>query len=137
MPGRSAPARVKTATGGGPVEMSSEAAMFNKLRALWNELRERCKHSREIAPRTIRDQAAELRELAEIAERVAPVDAETLVRLRRIRHEMNDLMDLTRRPEFHRIPAQRRLDLHNGIQRTREQILESAQAAPTPTPRLQ
>lgn len=111
--------------------------MFGKLRALWNEWRERRRHAREIAPRTIRVLAEELRELAEIAERVAPVDAETLVRLRRVRHEMTDIMALTRRPEFHRIPAQRRLDLHDGIQRTRDQILESAQASATPTPRLQ
>lgn len=111
--------------------------MFRWLRSMWRAWREHREHARAIAPQTIRALAAELRELTELTERASPVDARALFRLRRIRHEMDTLVHLTRKPEFRRLSVERRLELHHSLSRSLEQVLESAQASPAPTARLQ
>lgn len=111
--------------------------MITWLQRLVKDIRDRIRYSRKISPESIRKIAAELQELAGIAERVNPDMLERNARIRRIRSEVGQLIDLTGRMEFHRLSAQRRLELHQSLEQSRAQLLDSMHSVPTPTDRIQ
>ncbi len=107
------------------------------FRQLYAEVRDRMRHSGKISPENIRRLAAELRELACIAERVTPDPLSRNARLRRIQTEAGQLIDLSGRRDFHRLSAQRRLELHQSLEQSRAQLLDVMRSAPPPTDRVQ
>ncbi len=111
--------------------------MFRWLRTLAREVRDRVRYSGKISPESIRRLAEELQELAAIAERMHSDPSERSTRIRHIRSEVVQLMDLTERMEFHRLSAQRRLELHHSLVQSRDQLLDSMRSVPVPTDRIQ
>lgn len=101
------------------------------------ELRDRMRYKSEIAPETIRRLATELAELASLAERMSPEESVKNDRIKRVLNEVTQLIELTGKVEFHRLSAQRRLELHHSLVQSKEQILSSMQNVPTPTDRIQ
>lgn len=113
------------------------AAFFQKIGKLWKEFRKRRQHAREISPDTIGQLAQELAHLAEIVERGPDVSGKEAQYLHTLKEEMASLVDMTRRPEFCRLSADRRLALHQSLHRSQEKLLASVQAAISSTERIQ
>lgn len=111
--------------------------MFGWLKRIAEEIRDRIRYSRKISPESIRLLAVELQELAGIAELVHPDLPDRTARIQRIRSEVRQLIELTERLEFRRLSAQRRLELHSSLVRSRAQLLDSMQSVPAPTDRMQ
>lgn len=111
--------------------------MLDWLRRFWQEFRANRRLAREIAPRSFRHMAAEIQGLAQAAARIGPREPEFLSRIREIEDEMVRLTDLVSRPEFRRLPANKRLMLRQGLAQSREQLLETINTAPAPTRILQ
>lgn len=107
--------------------------MFSKLRTWFKNRRERQAASEGIDPQSFRQLAAELKELADAAGRLWPDEASFQERIRRIKSEMDQLDELTSRPEFRRLTRDRRQRLRESIIQSRDQLLQAVQAAPAPT----
>lgn len=113
------------------------AGLFQKIGKLWREFRKRRRHFREISPDVIGQLAQELADLAEIVERGPAVSGKEAHYLHTLRQEMHGLVDMTRRPEFCRLSADRRLALHHSLHRSQEKLLASVQCATSSTERIQ
>ncbi|THB68769.1 MAG: hypothetical protein D6E12_05865 [Desulfovibrio sp.] len=99
--------------------------------------REKRKISRQIDPDSFRTLATELRELAELAERLWPRKHKFYAKIKRIQAEMEQLHTLASKPEFRRLSSQKRLKLRESLIQSREQLMETVQTAPSPTQTLQ
>lgn len=113
------------------------ATFFQKIGRLWREFRKRRRHAHEISPLTIGQLAQELADLAEIVERGPAVSGKEAQYLHILKDEMHSLVDMTRRPEFCRLSADRRLALHHSLHRSQEKLLASVQSIMSSTERIQ
>jgi hypothetical protein len=111
--------------------------MFDWLKRLWQGFLADRKFAREISPRSFLRMAEDIRDLARAAARIGPREPEFLVRIREIEDEMARLGELVGRPEFSRLPPDRRVALRQGLMQSREQLLETINTAPAPTRILQ
>lgn len=103
----------------------------------WRDWRTWRKLSAEADPKNILALTREIREMALLAARVCPDQEAPQSRIQSILDETVRLDTMARRPEFKRLPPGRRILLRQGLLKSREQLLESIQAAPTPTRLLQ
>jgi hypothetical protein len=99
--------------------------------------RARRKLDREIDPRAIQRMAREIRDLAMLAAQLGPRGKDIRALIRNIITEMDRLTELADKPEFRRLSPGKRLLLRQGLLESREQLLESIEATPSPTERLQ
>lgn len=111
--------------------------LFHNAALVWRELRKRHQHAREISPETICQLADDLSHLAELAERSIPLSPHEACHLHALREEMRSLADMTERPEFCRLSADRRLALNESLQRSQEKLLASIQAVYSSTEKVQ
>ncbi|MFP5223523.1 MAG: hypothetical protein ACLGSA_14625 [Acidobacteriota bacterium] len=93
--------------------------------------------ARETAPKAFQDLSRELRELAEIATRVWPQEATFQDKIRSIRDEMDQLDELTAKPEFRLLPLKKRLELRESLLHSKTQLMDTVSTAPPPTMRPQ
>lgn len=92
---------------------------------------------RETDPKAFRDLSRELRELAEIASRVWPEQKAFQNRINNIREEMDQLDELTSKPEFRLLPLKKRLELRESLLHSKTQLMDTVSTAPPPTTRPQ
>lgn len=111
--------------------------MFARLKAFFTSLARRRRLSREIDPQAFLELAAELHDLAEAASKLWQQEPEFSARVRRIKSDMDQIAALAARPEFKRLPAERRLELKKSLADSRQQLLDSMYQAPPPTTTLQ
>lgn len=107
------------------------------LRDLKTALEAKQRAARELSPQALAKLAEEVRQLADVADRLEPVEDAFKVRLARIRDEMDQLGRLASKPEFQRLSEDKRQKLREGLLASRKQLMESVQSAPAPTDRLQ
>lgn len=107
------------------------------LRQLWQRLQERRRLARLIDPEAIGRLAGEVADLARAAGAIGPQEEDFQVRVKRLKAEMEEITALTGRPEFRRMPLERRRELRQSLLASREQLLAAVQSAPTPTAVLQ
>lgn len=112
-------------------------AIFSRLAELWREFRKRRRYAGAIAPKNIGNMAQELAHLAELARCHAHLSEAEARQLHNLREEMRHLMLLVEKPEFCRLSADRRLALHQSLQRSQEKLLDSIQSTHAPTARIQ
>ena len=106
--------------------------MFGWIRKRWESRRAYKRLLRDVDPRTIRDLALEIRDLARTAEQVCTGgEPERLNRIRSIQKDMDRLDGLTAQPEFKRLSTGKRLLLRQSLLQSREQLVESLHHAPT------
>mgnify|MGYP001088803540 CR=1 FL=1 len=147
---RNAPAPLRAKTGASKTQCTSRVTasgrsdtetvmrkLLHNVALVWKELRKRHTHAREISPETIRRLADDLSHLAELAERNVPLSRNEACHLHTLREEMRSLADMTERPEFCRLSADRRLALNESLQRSQEKLLASIQAAYSSTEKVQ
>lgn len=111
--------------------------MFHNVILVWKELRKRHRHAQDISPETICRLADDLAHLAELAERSIPLSRNEACHLHALQEEMRSLADMTERPEFCRLSADRRLALNESLQRSQEKLLASIQATYSSTEKVQ
>ncbi|WP_156939541.1 hypothetical protein [Desulfocurvus vexinensis] len=111
--------------------------VLSRLMARWRQWREARRVAREIDPAVFLHMAAELREIADAASKLWQEDPSFSARARRILDEMDQLERIAQRPEFRRLSPQKRLELRKSLILSRDQLLESMQASPPPTERIQ
>lgn len=108
-----------------------------RIKAFFGRLLLQQRLARDIDPRAFLELTAELRDLAEAASKLWQQEPEFQARVRRIKSDMDQLEALAARPEFKRLPAERRLELRRSLADSRQQLLDSMYQAPTPTTTLQ
>lgn len=101
------------------------------------ELKRKRTLARQIDPEAFRELSTELRDLAEKASKLWLEEPEYQARIKRIKSEMEQLEELTAKPEFKRLSPKKRMELRESLHHSREQLLESMHQAPSPTSRLQ
>ncbi len=87
--------------------------------------------------RSIGLMAREVRELARAALLLGACDGDFAARLLRIQAEMEELEELAARPRFRRLPLAQRLGLRESLTQSRKRLMQTMQAAPAATQRLQ
>lgn len=120
-----------------PVRTHALARLWARVQAFFSRLFLAQRVAREIDPRTFLELTAELREMAEAASKLWQQEPELQARVQRIKSDMAQLEALAVRPEFKRLPAERRLELKQSLVESRQQLLDSMHQAPPPTTLLQ
>ena len=111
--------------------------MFNSLKQFIQRYRDKQKLARQIDPKAFQQLTAELLELASVAERLWPRQHKFYTKIKRIQAEMEQLERLTTKPQFKRLSSNKRIKLRQSLIKSREQLIETVQTAPTPTSTLQ
>ncbi|MFZ5427592.1 MAG: hypothetical protein ACOZEN_11510 [Thermodesulfobacteriota bacterium] len=111
--------------------------MFSWLSRSLKQALARRRMARETNPRAFQDLSRELRELAEIASRVWPEEPSFQNRINNIREEMDQLDELTSKPEFRLLPLKKRLELRESLLHSKTQLMDTVSTAPPPTNRPQ
>ncbi|QGY40808.1 hypothetical protein GM415_11960 [Pseudodesulfovibrio cashew] len=111
--------------------------MFRWIKDKVEAFRAQRKLARQIQPKNFKRMAEEIRDLAVLASQLSPRGKEIQQLIRNVIIEMDRLRELADRPEFRRLSTGKKLLLRQGLQESREQLLESIESAPSPTDRLQ
>ncbi len=111
--------------------------IFSRLRLFWRELRKRQQYSHIVAPKNIGEEAQKLMHLVEISLRHGYLSGEEAHHLQTLQEEMGRLIILTEKEEFHRLSVDRRLSLHESLQRSQQKLLVTIHGAEAPTERIQ
>ena len=111
--------------------------MFSWLKKTIQNYQDRKRMERSIHPEVFKEIAREMRELADIAERLWPRQHKHYAKIKRIQAEMDQLDRITAKPQFKRLSVKKRLQLKESLISSREQLIETVQSAPSPTSTLQ
>ena len=95
------------------------------------------RYKEQVSPETIRQLAAELCSLAQMAEMFAHQETAPLDRIKKIQTETGQLIELTGRAEFRRLSVQRRIELHESLIASKRHLINSMQSTPAATETLQ
>lgn len=107
--------------------------MSSWLKRALTHLGDLFRRRRAARPATLRKLAGELAGLAEIAARTRPEAQEFQLKLTRMRQEMAELDRLTRRPAFRLLPPKKRLELHDSLIASRDQLARTVAETPVVT----
>ena len=110
--------------------------MFDKLVRAWRRWQERRRLSRLSSPQVVRELASELAHLSRLAE-CAMLSGQDPSPLRRLREEMEALSAMTGKPEFLRLPPERRAAICEQLRRSQQFLIAAMQNGPPPTDRVQ
>lgn len=102
-----------------------------------DELKKRRALARQIDPEAFKELTADLKDLADKASKLWLEEPRYQARIKRIKAEMEQLEELTGKPEFKRLSPRKRMELRHSLFQSREQLLESMHQASSPTERLQ
>lgn len=111
--------------------------MLGWIAEKWKSWRAYRKLIHEVDPRNFRKMAAEIHELAQLAARVCPPGQDLTEQIANIDREMERLEKMATRPEFRRLSTGKRLLLRQGLEESREQLLQAIGTAPSVTTTLQ
>lgn len=107
------------------------------LKRMFSSLVSRRRIARDTGPVAFQTLSKEMRELAEIASRVWPDEPSFQSRIKSIQEEMDQLDELTAKPEFHMLPLQKRVELRESLLHSKTQLMDTVSTAPPPTTRPQ
>ncbi len=105
-----------------------------RLLARWRHSR---RQARELHPERLRRMVDELSELTLMAARIRQEAAENAVHMDEVRRDMEKLAKQLDDPEFRHLPVERRREFKNGLERSREAVLQALQSSSPPTTYLQ
>ena len=111
--------------------------MIARLKRFLSGWRQRRRLARELHPERFREMVLELTELAGMAEQVFQDTAEQAINMDRVRREMEELSRHLENPAFRHLPVERRRELKDGLDRSREAVLQALQSSSPPTAYLQ
>lgn len=105
--------------------------MFKWLKASWQKHREDRNLAKEIDPRSLCDLSREVRALAGAIDRFWFDEPIFRDRLRLLEKEMEMLEEMIRRPDFRKVPLEKRIQLRDSLIESREHLLATVKEAPT------
>ena len=111
--------------------------MASRLRSLLHWLKNRRRLKRETSPDAFRRATEEMLELIGMARGVCPCDSQFQTRLQRIKRATHHRHDLTPQHQFRNLSLQKRLELRDSLQRSRQMLMHSLETVPPPTDRVQ
>ena len=111
--------------------------MLSWLAQFADHIRQAIRYKNKVTPESIRGLAAELRELALLAEMYANEELTPIDRIKRIQSETGQLIALTEREEFKRLSVKRRIELHESLLASRRHLINSMSATSSPTDMIQ
>lgn len=111
--------------------------MFKWIQQRWKSWRAYRKLIHEVDPSNFQKMAGEILELAQVAARVCPPGQELCEQITNIEREMSRLGEMAIRPEFKRLSTGKRLLLRQGLEESKEQLLQAIGTAPATTRTLQ
>lgn len=111
--------------------------MYAWIKRMFANLLTRRRAERDTGPRAFRTLSREMRELAEIAGRVWPEEPSFQSRIKSIQEEMDQLDELTAKPEFRLLPLEKRIELRQSLISSKTQLMDTVSTAPSPTTRPQ
>lgn len=111
--------------------------MFGWLKDKIEAIKAQRRLERQVDPRSFKRMAVEIRDLALLASQLNPREKDIHKLIRSVIVEMERLSELADRPEFRKLSTGKKLLLRQGLQESREQLLESIESAPSPTQTLQ
>jgi hypothetical protein len=100
---------------------------WRRLVFSWREFCRCRKYGVLIRPEHIRAKAEDLGHLAELAGRSIALTEAEMRHLARVEQEMRSLAQMTRQTAFLRVPAEKRMELHESLNLARETLLASMQ----------
>ncbi len=80
---------------------------------------------------------AEIRDIADLSEKLWEADRSFQEKVRQVQKEMNQLEKLLAQRSFEQLPLQKKQELHRSLLVSREELLKSLQEVPCPTDRIQ
>ena len=95
------------------------------------------KLAKQIQPKNFKRLAQEIRDLAVLASHLKPQGKDIRKLIRNVMTEMDRLSELADRPEFRKLSTGKKILLRQGLQESREQLLDSIESAPSPTQTIQ
>lgn len=95
------------------------------------------KLAKQIQPKNFKRLAQEIRDLAVLASHLNPQGKDIRKLIRNVLTEMDRLSELADRPEFRKLSTGKKILLRQGLQESREQLLDSIESAPSPTQTIQ
>lgn len=110
--------------------------MFRRVVQLWREWQQHRRMARRSSPRVVRELAVELAHLSRLAE-YAMLSGQDPVPLRRLREEMEALARMADKPEFLRLPTERRAAICEQLRRSQQYLIATMQNGAPPTDRVQ
>lgn len=111
--------------------------MFGWAKEKWKSWRAYRKLIKEVDPKNFQRMAVEIRELAELAAQVCPYTEDIRDQIVNIQKEMDRLSNMVGKPEFRRLSTGKRLLLRQGLEQSKEQLLQAIESAPSPTEVIQ
>ncbi len=111
--------------------------IVSTLRNFWEERRKEKRYATIIAPEKIGEEAQRLLHLVELSLCNGHLSGSEAHHLQSLQDEMGKLILLTEKDEFRRLSVDRRLSLHESLQRSQEKLMFSIQRAEVPTARMQ
>ncbi|WP_147821989.1 hypothetical protein [Salidesulfovibrio onnuriiensis] len=111
--------------------------MITWMRKKWKEWQSYRALVRQVDPQNFQRMAREIRELAQLAAHVCPDSADIRMQISNIQHEMDRLDEMASQPEFRRLSTGKRLLLRQGLEQSKDQIIQAIEAAPSPTDIIQ
>lgn len=110
--------------------------MLKWLKHKWLKFIAQRRLAREIDPMVFKAIAKEVKDLTRVVESCAR-ERMSIDRIEQIRGEMEQLEQLTSKPEFKRLPPERRLKLKESLLQSKKQLMDSVNTASPPTNLLQ
>lgn len=111
--------------------------MIKWARKKWKEWRSYRDLLKQVDPQNFQRMAVEIRELAQLAAQVSPDSEDIRTQISNIQSEMDRLGEMAAKPEFRRLSTGKRLLLRQGLEQSKEQIIQAIEAAPSPTDVIQ
>ena len=100
-------------------------------------LREGYRIRRRLSQGNFRDMVQDVRFMADISGRLWIRDEDFQERVRKIQAEMDRLEEMVAKHSFASLSLDKKQKLHQGLQRSRQELLKSIRSAPCPTDRIQ
>ena len=107
--------------------------MLEWIRTKWEAFQGQRRLSSELEPGSIRILAHELAELVQIIRKLLPRQHSFQSKLLQIEKEMTELDQLTSQTAFRRLSYKQKLHLRKSLIQSRDQLIEAARSAPSPT----
>jgi hypothetical protein len=107
--------------------------MFRWISAKWEEIKAQRRLNSELDPGSLMVLAHELTELVQIIRKLLPRQHAFQSKLLQIEKEMTDLDLLTSQGALRRLTHKQKLHLRKSLIQSRDQLIEAARSAPSPT----
>ena len=111
--------------------------MFNRIKKLLQQHREKKELKKSIEPLEFQKMAQEILIMAEVATQILPKHNQVQIRIKKIKQDVEKLQVLIQNKEFKKLPINTRVELRHSLEAAKVLLEESIHLALPPTNLLQ